>query len=76
MTMVGYGGAAAGLRHAVYRWGATQALWIPPMQTRILPYPQKVNTYTAIPTKGQAIPRQLCVRNPIAIITVLRSYNI
>jgi hypothetical protein len=23
---VGYGGAAVGLRHAVYRWGATQAL--------------------------------------------------
>jgi hypothetical protein len=25
-TTVGYGGAAVGLRHALYRWGATQAL--------------------------------------------------
>jgi hypothetical protein len=45
-----HGGAAVGLRHAVYRWGATQALWIPPIQTRILPYPRKVK-----------IPRQLSV---------------
>jgi hypothetical protein len=49
-TTVGYGGAAVGLRHAVYRWGATQALYIPPIQTRILPYPQKVK-----------LSRQLCV---------------
>jgi hypothetical protein len=44
-TTVGYGGAAVGLRHALYCWGATQALWIPPIQTRILPYPQKVKLY-------------------------------
>jgi hypothetical protein len=44
-TTVGYGGAAVGLRHAVYRWGATQALWIPPIQTRILPYARKVKLY-------------------------------
>jgi hypothetical protein len=42
---VGYGGAAVGLRHALYRWGATQALYIPPIQTRILPYQQKVKLY-------------------------------
>jgi hypothetical protein len=44
-TRVGYGGAAVGLQHAVYRWGATQAHWIPPIQTRILPYPRKVKLY-------------------------------
>jgi hypothetical protein len=45
MTTVGYGGAVVGLPHAVYRWGATQALWIPPIQTRILPYPREVKLY-------------------------------
>jgi hypothetical protein len=44
-TTFGYGGAAVGLRHALYRWVATQALWIPPIQTRVLPYPQKVKLY-------------------------------
>jgi hypothetical protein len=44
-TTVGYGGAVVGLRHALYRWGATQALWIPPIQKRILPYPRKVKLY-------------------------------